>query len=228
MRKILLKPNATRLSTEEVIYLNRSVVVVDLNKINSNHDIKKIGMYISVKAKDMGELFQEIIETFEKMETVKINRKLIRLDNDYEIDLDYVQELVDSNNYEKLIVELAGEEENSDNTTNEMRIDFQLEEKYWMYLEITKSLRIEIGTMMNNDREEDTMKIILGLNKLKEILETTESIEQTYEELSISLDKEKDIREKMLEGKELAKKIRVEFRGKTTLRRANILGRPIV
>jgi hypothetical protein len=97
-----------------------------------------------------------------------------------------------------------------------------------MYLEITKSLRIEIRTMMNNDREEDTMKIVLGLNKLKEILGTTESIEQTYEELIISLDKEKDIREKMLEGKELAKKIRVEFRGKTTLRRANILGRPTI
>ena len=57
---------------------------------------------------------------------------------------------------------------------------------------------------------------------------TTESIEQTYEELIISLDKEKDIREKMLEGKELAKKIRVEFRGKTTLRRANILGRSTI
>ena len=45
MRKILLKPNGIKLSTDKVIYLNRSVAVTDLNKINYNHDIKKIGIF---------------------------------------------------------------------------------------------------------------------------------------------------------------------------------------
>lgn len=227
MRKILLTPNAIKLSTEEAIYLNRSVAIVDLNKISYNHDIKKIGKYIEVKAKNMGELFQEIIETFEKIETVKMHRVSIYLENDYEIDQSYVQDLVDNKNYEQLMEELVGEEENNGNETERMLIQYMVNDK-WVSLEVGKSLRIEIRTMMDDYREEDTMKIVLGLNKLKEILGTTESIEQTYEELIISLDKEKDIREKMLEGKELAKKIRVEFRGKTTLRRANILGRPTI
>jgi hypothetical protein len=227
MRKILLKPNGIKLSTDKVIYLNRSVAVTDLNKINYNHDIKKIGTYIKVKAKDMGELFKEVVETLEKIETVKMHRASIYLENDYEIDPSYVQDLVDNKNYEQLIEELVGEEESNGNETERMLMQYMVNDK-WVSLEVGKSLRIEIRTMMDDYREEDTMKIVLGLNKLKEILGTTESIEQTYEELIISLDKEKDIREKMLEGKELAKKIRVEFRGKTTLRRANILGRPTI
>ena len=79
MRVRLLKPFRAILSTEKEIYINKKLIIKNMNL--REYLEEKIGENIKINAENMAKLLKELLETFKKNKNIKVGGTHIDLEN---------------------------------------------------------------------------------------------------------------------------------------------------
>ena len=224
MRVRLLKPFKAILSTEKEIYINKKLIIKNMNLKEYLED--KVGKKITINAEKMAKLLKELTETIEKNNNVKIAGVNIGLENYDEIDPELIDALIKDNDFEELEEVLKTEESNF-NKTRFIKIMIMVEGKHWGDIKIYDGGDIDTDSMQDYIRE-DSLITVLSTEVIKQIIGTEDDIADIYTDLTRELKKKNIIAENIKEKKLSAKEIAKEFKAKPVLRRANILGRPSV
>ena len=224
MRVRLLKPFRAILSTEKEIYINKKLIIKNINL--REYLEEKIGENIKINAENMAKLLKELLETFKKNQNIKVGGTHIDLENYDEIDPELIDALIEDNNFKELEEVLKTEESNF-NKTRFIKIMIMVEDKYWGDIAIYNDGDIDTNSMQDHIKE-DSFVTVLSTEVIKQIIGTEDDIADIYTDLIRELKKKniiiKNIDEKKLSAKEIAK----EFKAKPILRRTNILGRPSI